>query len=633
MKNKFPACIAIAAFAIILFACSETDSQGSANQSSSGGNQQYTFCVYHDYKICSTGLTTECPAGGTHSNDCPSGFFNNIDPDPNPSSSSGQNNPPDQAERYTYCVIPEIPTCLKGPFAECPVGNPANECPDFSIENSSSSSNQNDASSSSNQDDTSSSSNQDANSSSSEDPNSLCKGFDPNAYITHQGKQKKQICDERDGAMYPYVTIGKQTWLAKNMNFSANGIGQCYDQSQVYCNAYGRMYRFTEIFCSSDDCEYQWGVVDPDKLNDEVVCPYGWHLPSTGELEELWTYADPNFVPGSEGSGAGNNSAGAKLKITSWSGGTDDYGFAALPGGYCGGGCGAPSNMMQINNISFWWHYGFGSPVPLTKSWRLASSGTTISAPNNGTTVDDAFQSYGTSAFYVRCIKSIAQTTPSPETPPSNLACAGNGTAGQICHLGQWKNTFTDTRDGKTYPYINAGGKTWMAKNLEFNAGEGSVCYNRLDKNCETYGRLYNWNTMMAGETTSSTNPSGVKGVCPQGWHLPSDAEWTTLLAAANGSGTNNLNGASNALKAKSGWEQNGTDDLGFAALPSSYGVSLAGYYSRGGFGTAKGSFFWSATSIAANGAHIRHIGPTSPDAKRIDNDKSRLYSVRCVRD
>jgi uncharacterized protein (TIGR02145 family) len=509
--------------------------------------------------------------------------------------------------------------CLDGPFAEClPGGHLGNECPDFPIEKPSSSSGIGTSSSSSNIFDS-------LFSSSSEIIEiSNCEDFDPTEKRLHFGMEKKQICDKRDGTRYVYVPIGKQTWLAENLRYNAEG-SICFNNIEKNCTNYGRMYRFQNIFCDSEDCQTQWGVVDPDKLGGEVACPEGWHLPSTGELEELWTTSDPNFVPGSEASGIGNNSSGKKLKVKAWNG-TDDYGFAALPGGYCGDGCG---NFYQINNMSFWWHYGFGAPVPLTKSWRLTTSST-----NGGDAVDDAFQSYGTSAFYVRCLKTVAQTTPSPETPPANLACSGAGTGSQKCHLGKWKDHFTDARDGQEYPYVNINGKDWMAKNLNFNENKGSVCYNGLAANCEAYGRLYNWGTAMglppASQTCVYSNPGSEcgkmigtthQGVCPEGWHIPNKLEW------------DQLGDASAALKAKSGWEQNGTDEHGFAALPGSYGVSLEGYYSRGGFGTARAGFWWSKTPMAANGSNIRHIGPTSANVTSIDNDFSRLYSVRCVKD
>jgi len=245
---------------------------------------------------------------------------------------------------------------------------------------------------------------------------------------------------------------------------------------------------------------------------------------------------------------------------------------------------------------TFWWHKGFGAPVPLTKSWHITEA---------SATVDDAFQSYGTSRFYTRCVKNVSRQNVCPETPPPALSCSGSGAARQICHYGKWKDYFTDGRDGKRYASVEIDGKTWMAENLNY-AADGSRCYNGLEANCDIYGRLYDYAT--------------ASNACPRGWHLPSDAEWTALTAAVGGS-------AAAKLKAEGGWEQNGTDDFGFAALPGSYGVSASL-----GFGTARSGFWWSATAQAANGAIIRHIGSTSADVTRVDNDNSRLYSVRCVK-
>ena len=168
-----------------------------------------------------------------------------------------------------------------------------------------------------------------------------------------------------------------------------------------------------------------------------------------------------------------------------------------------------------------------------------------------------------------------------------------------------------------------------MAANLNYSDG-GTIgkCYNDLDANCDIYGRLYNY---AAAVSTSDK-------VCPNGWHLPTDAEWTALTTAVN----NGLAETAAKLKAKSGWSNSrstngtlgtdGTDDFGFSALPGGYGNLRAGNYgSIVNFGSARGGFWWSAGNVAANGAQIRHIGPTLGDVNRIDNDKSRLYSVRCV--
>jgi uncharacterized protein (TIGR02145 family) len=85
-----------------------------------------------------------------------------------------------------------------------------------------------------------------------------------------------------------------------------------------------------------------------------------------------------------------------------------------------------------------------------------------------------------------------------------------------------------DTRDGQVYATTIIGMQTWMAENLNFEPASGSFCYNDSIKNCDTYGRLYTWAAAMGGAPSSST-PSGVQGVCPEGWHVPSDVEWEKL--------------------------------------------------------------------------------------------------------
>jgi len=137
----------------------------------------------------------------------------------------------------------------------------------------------------------------------------LCADFDPEDEIEHYGKMKKQICDERDGNRYVYVTIDEQTWLAENLNYDVpnNTTDVCYGNNSSYCTIYGRLYN--------------WNTA----MNN--VCPEGWHLPSQEEWGLMTTYI------------GGESTAGTKLKATTyWSStgyipGTDYYGFSALPGG------------------------------------------------------------------------------------------------------------------------------------------------------------------------------------------------------------------------------------------------------------------------------------------------------------
>jgi hypothetical protein len=92
------------------------------------------------------------------------------------------------------------------------------------------------------------------------------------------------------------------------------------------------------------------------------------------------------------------------------------------------------------------------------------------------------------------------------------------------------KRTFTDYRDYKTYEYTDIGSQRWMAQNLNYNGGSSSSvgsCYDNSEKNCDTYGRLFDWATAMALDATYNSSSwgsaiTGYQGICPYGWHIPS---------------------------------------------------------------------------------------------------------------
>jgi uncharacterized protein (TIGR02145 family) len=202
---------------------------------------------------------------------------------------------------------------------------------------------------------------------------------------------------------------------------------------------------------------------------------------------------------------------------------------------------------------------------------------------------------------------------------------------------------FQDCRDSKFYKYVKINGQTWTAENLNYNA-TGSKCGSTIsgtgtlsDANtaaCDKYGRLYNWNTAMGGAASSTAEPSGVQGVCPSGWHLPSNAEWAALARFAGGTGVQGDGGtAGTKLKATSGWNAHatygdGTDDYGFSALPGGYGNSDGDFYGVGNYG-----YWWSASEYGSNNAYYRRMDYNYEDAYYSDYGKYYLQSVRCVQD
>jgi len=190
-------------------------------------------------------------------------------------------------------------------------------------------------------------------------------------------------------------------------------------------------------------------------------------------------------------------------------------------------------------------------------------------------------------------------------------------------------STFIDIRDGKKYNKVRIGNQTWMAENLNYQPPTGnSWCYDNADSNCVKYGRLYDWNTAMAGAAGSNSVPSGTQGVCPGGWHLPSRGEWGALAVAAGGTGPYGDEGevSGKKLKAKSGWNNNGagTDDYGFSALP-------AGMNNDGSFSGAGGrSYWWSSEWISSSSSAYRRYILTNGLG---DGSAAKIfgYSVRCV--
>ena len=172
-------------------------------------------------------------------------------------------------------------------------------------------------------------------------------------------------------------------------------------------------------------------------------------------------------------------------------------------------------------------------------------------------------------------------------------------------------NTVTDF-DRNVYYTVIIGTQTWMAKNLkathyadgtaillvEDNSAWNSLgdtnkayCYyNNNSSNCDTYGALYTWAAAMNGAISSDANPSSIQGICPDGWHLPSDAEWRQLIDYLGGESA-----AGGKLKETGNTHWNNpndgaTNESGFTALPGGYRIS-------GTFGNIWDyGYWWSST-------------------------------------
>ena len=208
------------------------------------------------------------------------------------------------------------------------------------------------------------------------------------------------------------------------------------------------------------------------------------------------------------------------------------------------------------------------------------------------------------------------------------------------CDVETEENCFEDTRDGQTYKTVKIGDQVWMAENLNYET-DNSFCYNDSAEYCEKYGRLYTWAAAMDSAGTWSTNGKGcgygkkcdvdstdsatlVRGVCPEGWHLPSHTEWYILFMAVRASI------AGTELKSTSGWYDNGngTDDFGFSALPAGLMHGVGHYYDEGDF-----AYFWSSTEGGGDYAYDMYLFSDYNDARLSDDYKDHGFSVRCLKD
>ena len=163
-------------------------------------------------------------------------------------------------------------------------------------------------------------------------------------------------------------------------------------------------------------------------------------------------------------------------------------------------------------------------------------------------------------------------------------------------------------------------------------------CHGDNDANCAIYGGLYQWDELMNYSTSSNANPSGRQGICPTGWHVPSDAEFcqmeTFLDATVNCANTGWIGtdvGGKLKETGTSHWTSpniGATNVSGFTALPGGLSYFGGGFISLSTYAT-----FWSAAESSSSAAWFRYLYYTVTQVNRDYNDKPYGFSGRCVRD
>ena len=252
-------------------------------------------------------------------------------------------------------------------------------------------------------------------------------------------------------------------------------------------------------------------------------------------------------------------------------------------------------------------------------------------------------RAYATNSVGTAYGNEIVFTTPAPD---------GEGCMGAT--------TVTDI-DGNTYNTVQIGSQCWMKENLRttqyadgtpIEQGTGNSSFvpywyysNNNPSTKNEYGLLYNWRAVVRNSGSSNSNPSGIQGICPDGWHVPSDAEWTQLTDYVSSRPEYvcgyNYTHIAKALAATTRWNYNNmyacaigneielNNATGFSALPAGY------YYDE--IYPCFGSEAWITSATAGgnynDGQWIRRMFHTSPFVQASLHYKDVACSVRCVRD
>lgn len=226
---------------------------------------------------------------------------------------------------------------------------------------------------------------------------------------------------------------------------------------------------------------------------------------------------------------------------------------------------------------------------------------------------------------------------------------------------------FLDIRDYQVYKTVTIGEQTWMAQNLNYaytgvqykintiyTSNSTSWCADNVADSCAKYGRAYTWaaaidsvalandkdNPQTCGYikscdrfTAEALASKPIRGVCPSGWHLPSDAEWNILITTVGGKDV-----AGKALKSIDGWRYtlddvsgNGSDAYGFSALPAGYRMGYKDAFDDVG----RSASFWSATQydLSGNSAYFMELVFNGEYASQLYNYKFSGNYIRCLKD
>lgn len=394
------------------------------------------------------------------------------------------------------------------------------------------------------------------------------------------------LTDERDGQTYKTVVIGKQVWMAQNLNYeTADELSYCFYKDN--CREKGRIYEWA---AAMDSLKTGHGGTDesyPTKTPVQGACPAGWHIPSESEWETLFKGIGP-YV-------------GVQLRVPDiWdhsfkdedsSNGKNAYGFSAYPTGYLYHG-----EVMYSTSQTCFWSISSEESSGIHYTYKLnggekAYTSHLYSAPPSTDHVGHS----------IRCIRDEEYNGGPLESDPPSVSTAAPHPIDYYLKSGKSYGELVDERDGHVYKTIEINGQTWMAQNLNYKIPDmNTSCIDDDEGMCDIYGRLYSWPAAIDSVRKDISirwdyENDTIQGACPAGWHIPNISEWVTLLLPLSSDTVGTYPdfgfiGAAPKIMSEKLWylKDSLTNETGFSAIPtmgrqSTSLISSDGYYDTWG--------------------------------------------------
>ena len=305
------------------------------------------------------------------------------------------------------------------------------------------------------------------------------------------------------------------------------------------------------------------------------ICPEGWHIPTENEWNTLITAAGASCDY--EGTGSARLTTG-----TDWKKGyVIQNSYNSMPGNlkYEGRNASGFSALPAVDNSAINEHFpvGFFEKASFWSSTQYSGNQYNIAVPS--LLYWEAYVSWAhdmpkTALRSVRCLRDIDICTSEVPLTPCNVSQVHTSAQGYVSGTateantggeetettsGSKKITHVTDQEGNVYPVVQIGSQCWMAENMRAkqystantnapaltdgtitkDTSSSSAYYYAPDGdagNVSTYGYLYNWCAAVGGASGSSTSPSGVQGICPKGWHVPTNDEIQTLVSITDAS-------------------------------------------------------------------------------------------------